>query len=75
MKTKEEFWLDYYNLLTEYEIMHNQKTVIKDAFICGYDSCKNLLLDFANALNEEAGFPLNGDGFEEYIEDFLNKQS
>lgn len=35
---------------------------------------KKLLLDFANALNEECGFPLNSEGFEEYITEFLNKQ-
>lgn len=33
-----------------------------------------LLLAFANALNEECGFPLNSEGFEEYIAEFLSKQ-
>lgn len=30
-----------------------------------------LLLAFANSLNEECGFPLNSEGFGEYIEYFL----
>jgi len=33
-----------------------------------------LLLAFANALNEECGFPLNSEGFEDFITDFLSKQ-
>ena len=33
-----------------------------------------LLLAFANELNEEAGFPLNSEGFEEFVNAFLSKQ-
>ena len=33
---------------------------------------KEQLLNFANHLNECAGFPLNSEGFEEVIEEFIN---
>jgi len=33
-----------------------------------------LLLAFANELNETAGFPLNSEGFEEFVSEFLSKQ-
>lgn len=33
-----------------------------------------LLIAFANELNEEAGFPLNSEGFEEFVNEFLSKQ-
>ena len=32
------------------------------------------LLAFANKLNEEAGFTLNSEGFEEFVNEFLSKQ-
>lgn len=55
------------------------REVYKEFYIEGYTQCQEdivdkLLLNFANALNEEAGFPLNSEGFEEYITEFLNKQ-
>lgn len=33
-----------------------------------------LLIAFANELNEAAGFPLNSEGFEEFVNEFLSKQ-
>lgn len=43
MKTKEEIERlaeKEYNSLTEYEQMHNQKIIVKDAFIDGYTRCQ-----------------------------------
>ena len=53
------------------EFAENQ---VKNCIIPDVMQRSELLLAFANALNEECGFPLNSEGFEEYIKEFLSKQ-
>ena len=48
MKSKEEIEQlaeKEYNYLTEYEQMHNQKTVVIDSYILGYTQCQEDMAD------------------------------
>lgn len=53
---KKEYWLNYYDLMTDYEKENNKIRVVEDAFMCGYDSRNDELTQKQNDIDELVDF-------------------
>jgi hypothetical protein len=69
-KTKEECLL--MNGIIGCDLGKNQARIMKAMDDWSEDQRSELLFAFANALNKECGFPLNSEGFKDYINEFLS---